>query len=158
MRFRASRVIFYIFIAALAVTAVYLLRSAVSSKKNQLIGGKCLYDVYKGKAVITSIKMTDESRAQEDGAGGPGYPGYEIKFIFKADEDIKQSWAKDALDKNHLLLLKNSWYPGKGYIDKYSIKDDREFNARLKVITQGTCTPIIFEFENIKRDDYFETE
>jgi hypothetical protein len=158
MRFRASRVIFYIFIAALAVVLVYLLRPAVTPEKDKPIGGQCLYDTYKGKAVITSIKMTPESRAQRDAGGGPRYPGYEIKFIFKTDKHIRQDWAQEALDREYLLMLKNSWYPGKEYIKKYGIKQGKEFNAALKVITRGTCTPIIFEFENIKRDDYFESK
>ena len=62
------------------------------------------------------------------------------------------------LKKEHLLQLRNSWYPGEKFIEKYGIEVGKTFKCTLCVIKSGTSTPIIFEFDDIDTTDYFETQ
>lgn len=158
MTIKITRLIVFLIIAAGVITFLCLSGDNKSSEVPLILGGECFYNDYPGKAVFTSIQMTDKSKAQAAALGGPGYQGYEIYFKFMTNERIKEDWAKKALDKEHLFLLINSWYPGKEFIKKYNIKVNKKFDCTLKVINKGTCTPIIFDFKNIKRDDYFENK
>ncbi|MFH1791311.1 MAG: hypothetical protein ABH885_04940, partial [Candidatus Omnitrophota bacterium] len=97
------------------------------------------------------------SQAQAKTAGGPGYEGYEVWFTFKPYGEIKEEWAKGVVTKEHLFQLYNSWYPGPRYIKRYNIKPGAQYKAVLQVITKGTSTPILFDFKDLKKDDYFET-
>jgi len=158
MSAKIVRLIGILIIAISLIILVYLSGDSKYSEMPQIIGGSCVYNDYPGKAVITSIQITDKSKAQATTLGSPGYSGYEIYFKFITDKQIKESWAISTLGKEHLLLLVNSWYPGKEFIKKYNIEVNKEFDCNLKIINKGTCTPIIFDFKNIKRADYFESE
>ncbi len=124
-----------------------------------IIGGRCVYSSYSGRATITRVEKTAESKKQADVIGGAGYEGYEIWFRFKTDQEIeiKEAWARDTVEREHLLQLGNSWYPGPQYIKKYGIEVNKTYSCTLKVITEGTCTPITFEFRDIDTRDYFES-
>lgn len=134
--------------------------AGVSCKKPEtenVVGGPCSYSHYPGIATIIRVKKTEESRRQARTSGGPGYEGYEVWFVFKTDQLIKEEWARKSVKREHLFRLVNSWYPGPRYLKKYDIKVGSEYKCTLKVITSGTCTPIIFEFDQLKPDDYFES-
>jgi len=122
-----------------------------------VIGGPCIYSHYPGRATITRIEKTEESKNQTKTSGGPGYEGYEVWFVFKPDQEIKEDWARKSMERERLFRLANSWYPGPQYLKKYNIKVGNDYPCTLKVQTRGTCTPIIFEFGQLKRDDYFES-
>lgn len=118
------------------------------------VGGPCDYARYEGTATIIRIEKTQSSIEQASVEGGPGYEGYEVLFVFQTDKAIKEAWAQDVLDKEHLILLNNSWYPGPEFIKKYQIAVGKTFKATLCVITKGTCSPIDFEFSEIDLRDY----
>jgi hypothetical protein len=158
MSAKIIRLIGILIIIGAVVILVYLSGDSKLPERHQIIGGRCVYNDYPGKAIITNIKMTDKSKAQAVSLGGPHYEGYEIYFKFTTKIQIEEDWAQSILDEEHSLLLVNSWYPGEEFIKKYKIELNKEFDCVLKVITQGTCTPIIFDFKNIKRDDYFESK
>lgn len=127
------------------------------------LGGPCSYDKYQGSCKIISIIKTDASRHQIEVGGGPGYEGFEIKFKYIPKDKLNMSestkWAEDQiLDKEHLLLLINSWYPGPKFLEKYKIKENTTFDCKAEVITEGTCSPVGFEFNDINVSDYFECE
>ena len=121
------------------------------------VGGPCEYREYLGTATITRVEQTEASRRQAQNVGGAGYEGYEVWFRFEPASEIREEWARSAVGKEHLLSLMNSWYPGPRYLQKYGIKPGLKCQCVLKVITKGTCTPSIFDFPAIKRDDYFES-
>jgi len=121
------------------------------------IGGHCTYFHYPGVSVITKIEKTEGSKRQIRTSGGPRYEGYEIWFVFKTNQEIKEDWARKTITREHLFCLANSWYPGPKYLEKYHIKVGSNHRCTLKVIRSGTCTPIIFEFNQLKKDDYFES-
>ena len=79
-----------------------------------------------------------------------------VKFSFFTEEEIKEAHGK-VEGKEFLLTLANSWYPGPKFLRKYGIEVDRSFDCYLKVITKGTCTPILFDFPAINLSDYFES-
>jgi len=121
-------------------------------------GGPCTYESYPGQATITRIEKTEQSKDQAKVVGGPGYEGYEVSFLFVTDKAIKQAWAKEALKKEHLLDLRNSWYPGEQFLKKYGLEKGKVLKCTLKAITSGTCTPVVFEFDEVNTIDYFETK
>lgn len=120
-------------------------------------GGPCEYHDYAGTATIVRVEQTETSRRQAKNVGGAGYEGYEVWFRFEPASEIGEEWARPAAGKEHRLSLMNSWYPGPRYLQKYGIKPGLKCSCVLKAITKGTCTPIIFDFPEIKRDDYFES-
>jgi len=105
-----------------------------------LSGGPCEYKKYRGRCEIISIDKK-------------GSDSYEVKFIFHTDEEIKEAYGK-VEGRQFLLLLKNSSYPKRGFLKKYSIEVGRSFDCYMSVIKKGTCTPIIFEFPTIDLGDY----
>jgi hypothetical protein len=120
-------------------------------------GGPCEYAEYRGTATITSVGQTERSREQATNVGGAGYEGYEVWFRFSPEAELREEWARPAAEREHPFCLMNSWYPGPRYIEKYGIKKGRSYRCTLRVITRGTCTPTIFDFPEIRRDDYFES-
>jgi hypothetical protein len=117
------------------------------------MGGPCEYKAYKGKARIVSVHKKDLPPRRRD----PAYQGYEVTFSFHPEERIEESYVH-VEGKTYTLLLNNSWYPGPKFIQKYAIEVGKCFEAYLKVITRGSCTPIIFDFPGIDLSDYFESE
>ena len=115
-------------------------------------GGPCEYRIYDGEARIISIRRKE----LPTGYGGPSHESYEVKFSFSAEEAIKEAHGK-VEGKQYTLKLTNSWYPGPKFLEKYGIEEGKSFDCYLKVITKGTCTPVIFDFPTIDLSDYFES-
>jgi hypothetical protein len=115
-------------------------------------GGNCIYNRYRGRADILSIrpKMMPEG-------GAPSYETREVIFSFCPDEQISESWVQ-VEGKRYLLTLANGWYPGPAFLNKYGIDIGRRLDCEMAVITSGTCTPIQFDFPTIDLADYFEHE
>ncbi|MCX8207020.1 MAG: hypothetical protein N3G75_04215 [Methanothrix sp.] len=125
-----------------------------------LVGGPCEYDIYNGTATICSVIQTNESIAQAEIAGGPGYAGYDVRYEFTPSEELPV-WVSDQLNQSgncsFVLRLCNSWYPGAAFLEKYNITEGAVFQATLNAIRSGTCTPVIVELEGVDRCDYFES-
>jgi hypothetical protein len=129
--------------------------------RKMMVGGPCTYKAIKGACKIVSVEQTEGSKKQASMAGGPGYEGYEIKFIFVPEKPADFSdvaWAKDSenaiLSTQYPLLLTNSWYPSYNFLRKYKIKKDAFFPCEMDLITSGTCSPITFKFSGINTQDY----
>lgn len=143
-----------------SVILLFLLFLCLSSAQGQIwLGGKCTYESYPGACEIVSVLKTEESAHQAEVGGGPGYEGYEVSFVFKPDEpmNLTENWDELVFGRDHLLQLCNSWYPGPRFLEKYNITEDAVFDCTLKLITGGTCSPIVFEFDEIDVCDYFES-
>ena len=111
-----------------------------------VFGGQCEYKKYSGQAKIISIHKRELSNES-----------YEVKFSFHTDEIIKERYGQ-VEGKEYLLLLDNSFYPGPRFLKKYGIEVGKYFDCYLKVITRGTCTPVLFDFPTIDLSDYFENQ
>ncbi len=129
-------------------------KAAKNNNTNAMIGGPCTYASYEGNCKITSIQKTPASTQQADIKGGPNYEGYEIKFKFIPSQKIPH--ADYITQREFLLTLQNSWYPGERFLEKYNINVGSVFECQAKIITKGTCTPVMFSFKSINTTDYFE--
>jgi hypothetical protein len=128
--------------AILLLTVFFLSACSIRTPQTISEGGPCKYKKYEGRAKIESITQK------------PKPPSYSHE-IFESDQEITENFAR-AEGKKFVLLLNNSEYPGSKFLKKYNIRVGEIFECYMKVITKGTCTPVIFEFPTIKLDDYFE--
>ena len=96
-----------------------------AAERPLMVGGPCTYNEYPGKARITRVEKTADSRNQVK-YGAP-YEGFEIRFAFTPDKPIPTGWAQEQIKGEHLFQLANSWHPGSAYISKYEIKKDSVF-------------------------------
>lgn len=153
MPYRLTGMLLFLIILSMPPCAVSLRAMDRETQKpaSTTLGGPCEYKDYKGTATITSIRKKEEVRSH----GRSSYDPYEVKFSFSPHEEIKEPHG-DVEGKEHVLLLTNSWYPGPKFLKKYGISVGNVFDCYLKVITKGTCTPIIFDFPTIDLNDYFE--
>ena len=113
-------------------------------------GGECEYERFECKVKITSITQRASSRKNAHNL-------YEVKFtIFSMPELLGKKAGFQ--DREFVLLLNNSAYPGPRYLKKYNITVGRIFDCYCLAITRGMCTPRIFDFPEIRLDDYFESQ
>lgn len=123
------------------------------SGNKAVVGGQCEYKKYKGRARIISISKKE----QTNNRGRPSYERFEVKFCFYTDQTIEERHGQ-VNGEEYLLLLDNSSYPGTKFLQKYGIEVGKDFDCYLKVITRGTCTPILFDFPTIHLSDLFENQ
>lgn len=112
--------------------------------RKTVFGGQCEYKKYEGQARIISVRKKELPNES-----------YEVKFCFHTDEIIVEAYGQ-VEGKEYLLLLDNSSYPGAKFLKKYGIEKGKYFDCYLKVITRGTCTPVLFYFPTIDLSDYSE--
>lgn len=141
---------------AFLLAAATLLGIAASPAPSEpRVGGPCSYDKYPGKAKITKIVKTDASRQQAK--EGWGYEGVEIWFTFTPDKPLPAGrWWSDRVGGPQLFQLL-SCYPGEKYVEKYGIKEGKEFPATLSIIKEGACSPIGYDLKGLDPTDYFES-
>ncbi len=141
------------------VLTVLLLTLIVSlSGCNEFFGGPCSYTHYQGKATITSILLLENDSHITTNKWNERY---EVLYRFQLNEGeiIKEDQMNlyDNIKNKELpFTLTNSWYPNKNYLEKYGIQEGAIFNCTLKLITKGTCSPIIIDFQEINESDYLE--
>ena len=128
--------------ASVSMALIFLVLSSayasgpISSSK-QRVGGSCVYKQYKGDAEIVSVIPRT------------GFPAeYEIKFSFHPHETIQEEFAQ--VEGNQWLIVqKDSSYPKDDFLTQYYIKAGKRLQCYMKVITKGTCTPVLFDFPTI---------
>ena len=114
--------------------------------RKPIVGGQCEYKKYRGQAIIISVCKRELPNEV-----------YDVKFCFHTDEIIAEVYGQ-IKGKEYLLLLDNSSYPGAKFLKKYGIEKGKYFDCYLKVITKGTCTPVLFDFPTIDLSDYSENQ
>jgi hypothetical protein len=118
-----------------------------------LVGGPCRYDTFTGKATIVSIAPRQNRKAGEDPT--TPYAPLTVIYTFTPDAPI----ANEPLykpDVRHTLTLVNGMPPGPRFVAKYGLAPGQVVACELRIIRQGTCTPVIYDFPGIDRTDYFE--
>lgn len=137
----------------------YLPLSQVNQNNfNQKVGGSCSYKDYEGYCEFTHIQKSEASKDQAKIEGGPGYEGLEARFKFIPEKEIyKKEIGEDLLSRERELRLNNSWYLGPQYLSKYDIALGEKKDCLLKKLIDGTCTPVIVEFDSLDLGDYFES-
>ena len=107
-----------------------------------IVGGPCRYGEFPGKATITAITPRPDPQRSLP------YPGLDVTFTFTPDEPI----AGDPLyvpGKTYPLTLAGGRAPGKRFVEKYGLHPGMTLPCQLRLIRQGTCTPVLFEFPGI---------
>lgn len=115
----------------------------------KVLGGPCEYQTYRGKAKIVSINAVQKHLGKNTTA----HRRQEVRFVFLPDEEIGQSWVQ-VEGKAFIMYLTNGRLPDGHFLQKYGIEINRFFECRLKVISKGSCTPIIFDFPAVDLSDY----
>jgi hypothetical protein len=121
--------------ALIFLVSLYSYLSASSS--SQRVGGACIYKQSKGDAEIVSITRRSVASGE-----------YEIMFSFHPQESIKEEFAR-VEGKQWLIVQKDSSYLKEDFLTQYGIKTGKRLPCYLKVITKGTCTPVLFDFPTI---------
>ena len=145
------RLILFQFAATLvALACLPVLANAAALER---VGGPCRYESYPGTATFTDVKAW---QPESPTAGVPTpYPPLAVAFTFTPAQPImNESLYKPGVV--HTFTLINCMPPGPRFAAKYGIKAGAVVPCQLRVIRQGTCTPVVFEFPGIDRADYFE--
>ncbi len=103
------------------------------SNRGAVVGGPCEYRSYPGQAEIVSVAP---------GAGGR----FDVKFRFIPDGAVEEPLGKAALERTFSLLPDRELPPDRAFMEKKDIRPGTRLPCTLKVITRGTCTPILFDF------------
>ncbi len=106
--------------------SAFIEEKEISSDKFPKAGGPCIYDTLKGRAEILE---TGEGYREN------GINRYETTFIFRHDEKT---------DTAFLMIDGND--PDSSYIMTNRIKPGRRGECLKISISEGTCTPVIWEF------------
>ncbi|UJX40243.1 hypothetical protein K9F62_16280 [Desulfovibrio sp. JY] len=118
------------------------------------VGGPCTYADFPGKAVIVAVTPRPLDTPATRAIPTP-YPAFDVTYTFTPDTPI----AGESLytpGRTYTLTLINGMAPGSRFLQKYGIAPGKVFPCRLRVIRQGTCTPVLLTFPGIDRTDYFE--
>jgi hypothetical protein len=70
-------------------------------------------------------------------------------YRFIPETEIQESFFH-VESREFLLLTADSTYPDLDFIQKHGIGVGKRYDCLLKVITKGTCTPLIFTFPTLK--------
>lgn len=124
--------------ALILLLSLYPCGVAAASPSHPRVGGLCSYKQYRGEAEIVSVTPRP---------GGTGE--YEIKFAFHPQETIQEEFVRTE-GKQWSIVQKDSSYPREDFLMRYGIKTGKRLPCYLKVITKGTCTPVLFDFPTIK--------
>ncbi len=106
------------------------------------VGGTCEYRSYPGKAEIVSVAPMEAPAAT---AGGR----FDVKFRFIPDQTVEESLGRKALERTYTLLPDRETPPDRAFIEQFDIRPGKRYSSTLKVITRGTCTPILFDFPSL---------
>jgi hypothetical protein len=109
------------------------------------IGGACEYKSYPGYATIISIEPAQNVAPGEEGR-------FDVRFSFKSRRKIKEDFAREAA--RFFYLFDNSFQcPDAHFLRRNSIREGAVLEGVMRVITSGTCTPVLFEFPALKSDE-----
>ncbi len=125
-------------ILILPVMLLFSLSACAMASSSQRVGGPCTYKQYKGDAEIVSVTPAKGTTGE-----------YEIRFSFHPQEKIQEEFARTE-GKQWLLVREDSSFPKKDFLQQYDIKTGKRFPCYMKVITRGTCTPVLFDFPTIR--------
>jgi hypothetical protein len=110
--------------------------------RGPMVGGPCEYRSYPGQAEIVSV-------APASVAGDR----FDVKFRFIPDGPVEEPLGKAALERTFSLLPDREMPPDRAFMEKFDIRPGKRLVCTLKVITRGTCTPILFDFPSLTPAD-----
>jgi len=125
--------------------AIVLLIQTSCERNENLIGGECKYVEYIGKAIITSI-----IDAPIDEQNCPNNPR-KIKFEFTPDNisDTTLYMFNNYTDSINYIKINSGMNPSQIWIDNNQINIGNQYVCYRNEIIQGTCSPVIFTFQDL---------
>lgn len=110
-----------------------LLFMGCSKKQTEpTVGGACRYDSHAGQARIVSINADEQSDAVD------------VKFVFLPSTPIKSDFFHP--EKRYTMHTSDSKQPTKAFVQANDLKTDKMVEAEIQLITEGACTPVLFNF------------
>ena len=105
------------------------------TQQESMVGGSCEYRSYPGQAEILSVAPIEAAGER-----------FDVQFRFVPDRPVEEPLGMTALQRTFTLLPEREMPPDRAYIEKFDIRPGTRIECTLKVITRGTCTPILFDF------------
>ncbi|MFH1729906.1 MAG: hypothetical protein ABIA04_15945 [Pseudomonadota bacterium] len=137
----------------LKIMLILFLALSLSSLASPKIGGSCSYSSNPGEIVILDIMESDLKKRKDN----PCEKSFIITYKFKAKLRDNLSELAQSIEAKELnLKFASGFYPGPKFIKKYQIEKGKIFEANLKLIEKGTCTPFIIDIPEIDLSDRFE--
>lgn len=99
--------------------------------REPLVGGPCEYRSYPGQAEIVSTTPSGMKR------------NLTSNRPLAAVEGVTE---KSALERTFPLLPDREMPPDRAYVEQLDIRPGTRVGCTLRVITRGTCTPVLFDF------------
>jgi hypothetical protein len=122
-----------------------LFSSCTSHTDNSLVGGPCTYISTQGTATINSLNSA--STNSNNCNNNPVV----VVFDFTPDNPAN---ANDATDKNRVLTVGDGKNPPLNYVLNKGLTIGSTHPCTRQNITNGACTPIIFNFTDVDLSDY----
>jgi hypothetical protein len=116
---------------------------AQPDNNGRLVGGPCQYKSYPGQATIVSIVPYQEGKTDN-------IERYEVRFSFTPRQKIEDGFAR-VEGKTFHLYGDYFQYPDKNFLIRNNIQVGKVLEGRLQAITSGTCTPVLFDFPDLKK-------
>lgn len=109
------------------------------------VGGPCRYKSYPGRATIVSVTAVENSAADQT-------KRFAVLFTFKAQDEIEESFARTE-GKTFSLYGKHFSTPDRHFITVHRLAAGRILDGSMQVIVAGTCTPVVFYFPELNKDE-----
>ncbi len=123
------------------IISIFLIVILFSCNKREV---ECSYINYEGKAVIISIDIAPAN--ESNCALNPR----KVLFAFTPnDTTVRNNYIFKNWSDTAALTINGGTNPSQLFLDSLDITIGKEFNCNRQEITQGTCTPVIFEFTGI---------
>lgn len=120
----------------IAISLLGMLLLAQTAWAGSLVGGPCRYDMVAGTATVVAV--TPQTAGNR----------LDVTFTFAPEKPITNEPLYVPGKVWHLTLI-GGQEPGPRFVQKYNIRPDTTLPSRMRVIREGTCTPVVFDFPGI---------
>ena len=127
------------------LSAVIVITAIISCNKYHQASQNCQYKKFAGKAKIISI-----SSAPTDENNCPLNPKKVIFAFTPNDSNAINNYLFRSWSDTSTLKINAGTNPSQNFLDSLNIFIGSEFICNRQEISQGTCTPVVFEFTTIK--------
>lgn len=124
--------------------SLFFILTIISCNKNDKIVQSCNYKNYEGKAKIISITTApaDENNCETN--------PQKVMFVFTPnDTTVLNNYIFKNCSDTAALTINGGTNLSHYFLDSLEITIGKEFMCNRREITQGTCTPVCFEFSGI---------
>ena len=127
------------------IISIFLIVILFSCNKR---GVECSYVKYEGKAVIISIAV-----APANESNCPLNPRKVLFAFIPNDTTVRNNYIFKNWSDTAALTINGGTNPSQLFLDSLDITVGKEFMCNRQEITQGTCTPVYFQFTGINLND-----